>query len=166
MYQPIDIGGSSGGTAALAFDAPFRTAPRPLFGQKRAPARRSVGDFDLVVDLGQRIGSAEWLGGFVTCAALCYSAWSLCAPVAPLPGISPPSLSEPQLEQVQALGFAPLALGADSGRRMAPTAAVEALPESPERPIIDLRASLGRGDGLARVLERAGTASPTSDRAP
>lgn len=148
----------------MAFDAPFRTAPRPLFGQKGRQARRDVGDFDLVVDLGQRIGSTEWLRGFVTCTALCYAAWSLGAPLAPLPGASPPPLSEPQLEQVQALAFAPLALGADTGRRMAPTDAVEALPESPERPIIDLRASLGRGDGLARVLERAGVAAGEAER--
>ena len=42
---------------------------------------------------------------------------------------------------------------------MAPTDAVEPLPEIPERPIIDLRATLGRGDGFARVLERAGVAA-------
>ena len=164
LYQPIDIAGTAGGTAALAFDAPFRTAPRPVFGHKGVPTRRSVGDFDLVVDLGQRIGSAEWLRGFATCAALCYAAWSLGPSLSPLPGISPPPLSEPQLEEVQALGLAPLALGADTGRRMAPTDAVETLPESPERPIIDLRASLGRGDGLSRVLERAGVAAAEAER--
>ena len=42
---------------------------------------------------------------------------------------------------------------------MAPTDAVEPLAESPERPIIDLRATLGRGDGFAAMLERAGVAA-------
>jgi hypothetical protein len=42
---------------------------------------------------------------------------------------------------------------------MAPTDAVVALPEAPERPILDLRATLGTGDGFARLLERAGVAS-------
>ena len=47
---------------------------------------------------------------------------------------------------------------------MAPTDAVEALAESPERPIIDLRATLGRGDGFARVLERAGVGAAEADQ--
>src|ERR1044072_6444033 len=47
---------------------------------------------------------------------------------------------------------------------MAPTDAVEALAESPERPIIDLRATLGRGDGFASVLERAGVAATEDAR--
>ena len=42
---------------------------------------------------------------------------------------------------------------------MAPTDAVETLVERPERPIVDLRATLGRGDGFAAVLERAGVAA-------
>ena len=47
---------------------------------------------------------------------------------------------------------------------MAPTEAVEPLAESPERPIIDLRATLGRGDGFAAMLERAGVAAAEADR--
>lgn len=47
---------------------------------------------------------------------------------------------------------------------MAPNDLVEPLTETPERPIIDLRATLGRGDGFARVLERAGVASAEADR--
>ena len=148
MYQFNDLGGASGsGTAALSLDsAIFRpAAPRPAFGQKAGTLRRRAGDFDLVVDLGQRIGSAEWLRGFATCAALCYAAWSLAPAMAPLPGLSAGPLPEAQFEEIRALAIAPLALGADTGRRMAPTDAVEPLTESPERPIIDLRATLGRG---------------------
>ena len=47
---------------------------------------------------------------------------------------------------------------------MAPTDAVEPLADTPERPIIDLRATLGRGDGFARVLERAGVAAAEADQ--
>ena len=59
--------------------------------------------------------------------------------------------------------IAPLAFGADTGRRMAPTDAVEPLADTPERPSIDLRATLGRGDGFARVLERAGVGAAEAD---
>jgi murein DD-endopeptidase MepM/ murein hydrolase activator NlpD len=158
LYQVSDIGAGSGsGAAALALDGPFgRPAPRAPFGHKLDDLRARTGQFDLVVDLGQRIGSRTWLRGFATCFALCYGAWSLGAGVQPLWGRSAPPLSDLQFEQSRAIAIAPLAYGADTGRRMAPTEAVETLAESPERPVIDLRATLGRGDGFARVLERAG----------
>jgi murein DD-endopeptidase MepM/ murein hydrolase activator NlpD len=166
LYQFNDISGASGsGTAALSLDhAIFRArAPSPAFGQKAQPRRR-FGEVDLVVDLGQRIGSAEWLRGFATCAALCYAAWSLGPTMAPLPGASPATMPEAHFDEIRTLSIAPLAFGADTGRRMAPTDAVEPLTQSPERPIIDLRATLGRGDGLARVLERAGVGGAEADR--
>jgi murein DD-endopeptidase MepM/ murein hydrolase activator NlpD len=168
LYRFSEIGGGAGGgTAALALDGgAFRPAsvPRPRFGQKAQTLRSRVGEFDLVVDLGQRIGSREWFRGFVTCAGLCWIAWSLAPTMTPLPGVAPAPLPEAQFEQARATAIAPLAFGGDTGRRMAPTDAVEPLAESPERPIIDLRATLGRGDSFARVLERAGIAAAESAR--
>jgi len=63
-----------------------------------------------------------------------------------------------QYEEARALSIAPLGLGGDTGRRLAATAAVEPLTDTPERPRIDLSATIGQGDGFARVLERAGVA--------
>jgi murein DD-endopeptidase MepM/ murein hydrolase activator NlpD len=155
LYQISETSGASGsGTATLSLDrAVFRPAPppRPDFGRK-------INDFDLVVDLGQRIGSGEWFRGLFTCTALCYVAWSLAPSLDALPGPSPAPLAPAQFEEARALAIAPLAYGGDTGRRMAPTDAVVPLTETPERPIIDLRATLGRGDGLASVLQRAGVA--------
>jgi murein DD-endopeptidase MepM/ murein hydrolase activator NlpD len=156
-YSDLSSGPGSGAAALTADAATFRRiTARPSFGQKVETLRAQAGDFDLVVDLGQRIGSPEWFRGFATCAALCYAAWSLTPSIGAIPGVSPAPLPDAQFEEARALAIAPLAYGADTGRRMAPTDAVVALPESPERPIIDLRATLGRGDGFARVLERAG----------
>jgi murein DD-endopeptidase MepM/ murein hydrolase activator NlpD len=165
LYQFTDMGSGAGsGTAALSLDrAVFRPAARPAFGQKVQDLRSRAGDLDLVVDLGQRIGSPEWFRGLVTCAALCYAAWSFFPGLEPVAGASPAPFAEPQFEEARALTIAPLAYGADTGRRMAPTDAVEPLPETPERPVIDLRATLGRGDGFARVLERAGVARAEAD---
>jgi murein DD-endopeptidase MepM/ murein hydrolase activator NlpD len=147
---------SGGGAAALALDRGLlRAAPiRPAFG-----LRDRAGGIDLVVDLGQRIGSREWLRGLATCFGLCYAAWSLAPGFQPLPGAVPAPLPDAQFAESRTLAIAPLAYGGDTGRRMAPTDAVEPLTESPERPIIDLRATLGRGDGFASVLERAGVAA-------
>ena len=167
MYQANDIGVASGsGTAALALDGGrYRTpAARPAFGHKAESLRARAGELDLVVDLGQRIGSREWLRGFVTCFGLCYAAWSLAPSFEPLAGAAPAPLPDAQFEETRTLAIAPLAYGGDTGRRMAPTDAVEALAESPERPIIDLRATLGRGDGFASVLERAGVAAAEAAR--
>jgi murein DD-endopeptidase MepM/ murein hydrolase activator NlpD len=167
LYQVNDISvGSGSGAAALTLDGGLYRAPpaRPTFGHKIEGLRARAGEFDLVVDLGQRIGSREWLRGFVTCFGLCYAAWSLAPGIQPLPGFSPAPLGDVQFEESRTLAFAPLAYGGDTGRRMAPTDAVEPLAESPERPIIDLRATLGRGDGFASVLERAGVAGIEAGR--
>ena len=162
MYQFNDLSRASGsGAAAIAADGGSfrRITARPSFGAKVDTLRARAGEFDLVVDLGQRIGSPEWFRGLATCAALCYAAWSLTPSIGAIPGASPAPMPEAQFEEARALTIAPLAYGADTGRRMAPTDAVVALPEAPERPIIDLRATLGSGDGFARVLERAGVGS-------
>jgi murein DD-endopeptidase MepM/ murein hydrolase activator NlpD len=47
---------------------------------------------------------------------------------------------------------------------MAASDAVEALADAPERPSVDLLATLGNGDGFARVLERAGVAGAEAMR--
>jgi len=161
LYQLSEMSGATaGGSGQLALDIPLYRAPplRSAFGQKGGAGhgRRNVGGVDLVTDLGQGIGSLLWFRGLVTCAALCYATWSLAPTFAPIPGASPAPYDDAQLEAAQALSIQPLAYGADTGRRTAPTDAVEALTDSPERPIIDLRATLSRGDGIASLLERAG----------
>ena len=164
MYQVSDVSG--GGTAALSLDKRLlRAEPqRPTFGQKAEGLRARAGELDLVVDLGQRIGSPTWFRGLITCTALCYAAWSFAPGFEPISGVTTPAYGDAQFEEARTLAIAPLALGADTGRRMAPTDAVEPLAESPERPVVDLRATLGRGDGFARVLERAGVAKAEADQ--
>jgi murein DD-endopeptidase MepM/ murein hydrolase activator NlpD len=162
LYQIDDMQiGAGSGAAAIALDRGPHRAPstRPAFGQRAEALRERAASFDLVVDLGQRIGSREWLRGFVTCFGLCYAAWSLAPGLQPLPGAEPAPLPDAQFAEARALAIAPLAYGGDTGRRMAPTDAVEPLAQSPERPIIELRTTLGRGDDFASVLERAGVAA-------
>ncbi|MDG2003962.1 MAG: M23 family metallopeptidase, partial [Novosphingobium sp.] len=50
----------------------------------------------------------------------------------------------------------PMALGSDSGRHMGATPDVLSLKSAPERPMIQLVATLGQGDSFSRMLERAG----------
>jgi murein DD-endopeptidase MepM/ murein hydrolase activator NlpD len=166
LYQLSEMSGATaGGSGQLALDTRFyRTLPlKPAFGQKDGGGR-NVGGVDLVTDLGRNIGSGEWFRGLITCGALCYAAWSLAPALQPIQGAAPAPYDDAQLEASRALAIQPLAHGADTGRRMAPTDAVEALTDSPERPIIDLRATLGRGDGIAALLERAGVGNEEAGR--
>jgi murein DD-endopeptidase MepM/ murein hydrolase activator NlpD len=167
LYQFSDLGGGQGGgTAVLSLDHALRRTPvlpQPEIARPLQDGRGRLADLDLVVDLGMRIGSREWLRGFATCGALCYAAWSFAPGLEPLPGRSPAPLPEAHWEESRALAIAPLAYGGDTGRRMAPTEAVVPLADTPERPRLDLVATLGRGDGFARVLERAGVAEAEAD---
>ncbi len=158
MYQYNEIRpGAGGGAATLAFDSPLR--PRS-FGSRAAPPPRN---FDLVVDLGSRIGSGTWFRGVLTCTALCGAALWLAPGFDPIPAASARPLSDAQFEQARSLAISPLALGADTGRRMAPTDAVEPLLDRPERPTVEMVATLGKGDGFVRALERAGVAPREAD---
>lgn len=75
----------------------------------------------------------------------------------------------PQDEEVQRLfrshTISPLALGADTGRRMAPTEAVIPLASAPERPRIELVSKLAAGDSFVSMLRRAGVAAGDIARA-
>jgi murein DD-endopeptidase MepM/ murein hydrolase activator NlpD len=128
-------------------------APAPV---RDLPAR--IGGFQLVVDLGGGIGSPTWLRGAGTCLALCYAAWSFMPSFGSIQGLTPPPLGQAQWEEARALAIAPAAFGGGTGRRMAPTDAVQPLVNAPERPVVDLRTSLSSPGDLAGALTRAGVA--------
>jgi murein DD-endopeptidase MepM/ murein hydrolase activator NlpD len=160
LYQYRQIRPDAGGAAAAAA---FDSAPRQRrFGSRPETPRR---DFDLVVDLGARIGSRTWFRGAFTCTALCGAALWLAPGLDPIPAASAAPLSDSHFKQARSLAISPLALGADSGRRIAPTDAVEPLLDSPERPTVQLNTTVGEGDGFVRALERAGVAQKEADQA-
>jgi len=141
-----------GGAAALP-------GSRGLRLPDRAALRRGLeqaADIDLVVDLGARIGSREWWRGLATCTALCAATLALHPHFEKLPGHVAPTLGDAQAQEMRVQAIAPQAYGADTGRRMVATPLVEPLAETPERPSVSLTATLGQGDGFARVLTRAG----------
>jgi len=141
------------GTGALVLVRPNR------FQQIGAPIADAVDRLagsDLVVDLGARIGSREWFRGLFTCLSLCTAAGLMAPTLKPVTFTYEAPMSVGHARQARSLAIAPLALGADTGHRMAPTKFVEPLTDTPERPRVELSATIGRGDGFARVLERAG----------
>ena len=119
--------------------------------------RERTAGIDWVPDLGAAIGSRAWWRGLATCTALCVGTTYFLAPdLGPLKGTAPAPLAGTQWEEARAQGIAPLAWGGTTGRRMAANDLVNALAEAPERPLIDLAATLGEGDAFGKVLERAG----------
>ena len=159
MYQFKDLH-AAGGTAIIARDGVFhRPAIARGFGQKKQQRRTLGPDVDLVVDLGVRLGTRQWFRGAATCAVLCCAAWSLAPEASAMPGASPAPVPELLRDEAKALAITPLALGADTGKRMVSTDAVETLAAAPERPSVQIVATLGQGDGLVRLLERSGVSS-------
>lgn len=150
-----------GGAAALSFG-------RALVVRKPTLADRlqtRFPDFDLVPDLGANIGSADWFRGAVTCALLCGSA-VLLAPALqrPLSGYVDAPLRGTDYEEVRALSVTPLALGANSGRRMGATRLVAPLSDTPERPRLELAFNAASGAGLQNGLERSGVGKDEAAR--
>lgn len=134
---------------ADAMVAPMRTAPERNW-------RDWLAEIDLVPDLGEDIGSARWFRGLGSLTLLSVAALALLPEFGPVYGAQPPIQTETEFEEARAQMVMPIAFGSDSGRRMAATDAVVALAGSPERPRIELTASMGRGDSFTRVLQRAG----------
>ena len=124
---------------------------QPDLAPQTAPSR-----IDWVPDLGARIGSRDWWRGLATCTALCAATVMLAPGFKPLVGSVPARLAGAEWEETRAQGIAPLAQGATTGRRMAANDFVAPLANVPERPTLELSATLGQGDAFDRALMRAG----------
>ena len=94
-------------------------------------------------------------------------AWFLSPGLAPRPLIAaaPAPLSGSEWDEARAQSIAPIAWGATTGRHVAAGDLVAPLAETPERPTVTLTATLGTGDDLESVLERAGVSNDDADTA-
>jgi murein DD-endopeptidase MepM/ murein hydrolase activator NlpD len=149
------------GTSARALAAPGFGRAAPIRQDWRARAAA----IDWVPDLGMRIGSAAWWRGLATCTALCAATLALAPGIRPLVGTVPSPLAGADAEAARVQGVAPIALGSTTGRVAAATEFVRPLTEVPERPRIELSATLGQGDSFGRALERAGVGRPQAQEA-
>ncbi|KPF92451.1 hypothetical protein IP81_06105 [Novosphingobium sp. AAP83] len=115
---------------------------------------------DLVADLAEDIGSARWFRGFGTMLGLGAAAVMFWPTFAPLQAAPITVLDDQARDEFRVQGLRPLAFGAGNGRHMiASTAAVIPLAAAPERPSVELTATLGAGDSFPRMLQRAGLAN-------
>lgn len=118
---------------------------------------------EIARDLARGVGSRRWLGGAAALtglSAIALSAWPEFSPLEAAPAME---MTEGVRDEFRSQMIMPLALGADSGRHMGPTAAVSPLEAAPERPRLDLVATLTQGDGFVRMLERAGVGTAEAE---
>jgi murein DD-endopeptidase MepM/ murein hydrolase activator NlpD len=147
---------------------PRPASPRDLasfaqrYEQWRQRASIALGQIDLTPDLANEIGSRRWLRGLGTMiglTALAFAGWPDFAPLRAAPTMR---LDESARDEFRSQMIMPLALGGDSGRHMGATRQVVRLKDAPERPRLDLVATLGAGDSFQRMLERAGLSDSES----
>ena len=115
-----------------------------------------IEDLDLAPDLGADIGSKRWFRGLGTFVGLSVVALALWPDLAPLEAAAPLPDDAQVRSEYRSQMILPLGLGADTGRKMGPTPLVRPLATPPERPQLQLLATLGRGDSFERTLLRAG----------
>ena len=145
---------TSGGSAALSFGRAIVPAAQT---RRLERLRAAAGQIDWVPDLGTRIGSRDWWRGAATCAVLCVTAFVIAPPLTPpLLGAAAAPMIGTDHEEARAQMIAPLAWGADTGRHMASNDLVRPLTEAPERPVEQRTATVGHGDSLGDMLQRAG----------
>jgi murein DD-endopeptidase MepM/ murein hydrolase activator NlpD len=135
------------------------------YDEWKLSASRWFQGLDLAPDLAENVGSRRWfrgLGTMVGLGAVALAFWPDLTPLEARPAM--PRDAEVQSE-LRSQMILPLGLGADSGRRMGPTARVIPLKSAPERPQIDLVVTLAPGDSFASMLRRAGVSAADVDRA-
>ncbi|MCC7395347.1 MAG: M23 family metallopeptidase [Sphingomonadaceae bacterium] len=112
-------------------------------------------DIDWTPDLGQDIGTTHWWRGMASFLFLCCAAFFMWSGISPVEAREAP-MRPRDYQFARAQVIAPMAWGGDSGRRMAANDLVQPLAVAPERPRIELTATLGQGDSFTRLLERSG----------
>src|SRR5436190_589542 len=128
MFQPTLRAFDGAGAAALAGPYSSRAIARPRF---------DLDDLDLVVDLGDRIGSLHWWRGIATVTLLCTAAIVVGTRPVSLPSSSTPALLPSQVALAAPAAIAPLALGGTTGQTPVSNDKVRRLAEAPERPRVE-----------------------------
>jgi murein DD-endopeptidase MepM/ murein hydrolase activator NlpD len=122
----------------------------------RWKAEERLARVDLAPDLAEAIGSRRWFRGLGTFLGLTTLSLALWPGFAPLEAAPATRVDDAVRDEFRSQMIMPLALGADSGRQMGATAQVTRLKAAPERPSIQLTATLADGDSFIRMLQRAG----------
>ncbi|WP_321196964.1 MULTISPECIES: M23 family metallopeptidase [Erythrobacteraceae] len=130
----------------------------------RLKTSERLSNIDFAPNLAEAIGSRRWFRGLATFLGLSAASIAFWPGFAPLEAAPATRVSDSVRDEFRSQMIMPLALGGDSGRHMGATAAVTPLASAPERPQIELVATLAQGDSFGRMLQRAGIGSADAAR--
>ena len=117
---------------------------------------------DWAPDLAEDIGNRRWFRGLATMLGLMFSAIALVPGTGAIAAMPAMPLDSNAREEFRSQMIQPLGLGGDSGRHMAPTAALAQAAAMPQRSSVQFTATLGQGDSLQYMLARAGLSNADS----
>jgi murein DD-endopeptidase MepM/ murein hydrolase activator NlpD len=165
-------GGPTAGAAALTLDqlAPAEPEHPVDFSTRLAVCRARLENrlqaLNVVHDLAEEIGTRRWYRGLGAMLGLGVVALAFWPDFSALEAATMTSPADTAIrDEYRSQTIMPLATGGDSGRRMGATALVQPLASVPERPTIQLTATLGQGDSFAGMLQRAGVGAADAARA-
>ena len=192
VFGPVDRSGAMAGAGAATFGrarlrgavpppppatAPARTPPRTL---ARRPSDHPLARrwdalchriehwarrVDLTPDLAEDVGSVRWFRGLGTLLGLALVAAACWPDFAPLEAAPLMPLDDAAQKEFAAQTLRPLTQGGASGRHFAASPdLVMRLDSAPERPEIQLAATLGENDTVPRMLQRAGLGLGDAER--
>ncbi|WP_395329744.1 M23 family metallopeptidase [Novosphingobium sp. BL-8H] len=181
LFKALEHGGEiaageGGGHAAALSHAqvvPEPAAPESVVPQKPRLQDRIAGwkrdvehwcdRVEIAPDLACDIGSRRWLRGMATLLGLSVAACAFWPDFAMVEAATTPLVTR-ERDEFRSQTIAPLGLGADAGRHMGASPLVRPLGSVPERPSVELVATLGQGDSFARMLERVGVGDDDATR--
>lgn len=131
---------------------------------QRSSWRMRIAAVDWAPDLAEDIGSARWFRGLGTMLGLSAAALAFWPNYSALQAAPTMPVDAATRDEFRSQMILPLALGADSGRHMGATARVQPLTAAPDRPMVQMVATLGQGDSFGRMLQRAGVGASDAAR--
>jgi murein DD-endopeptidase MepM/ murein hydrolase activator NlpD len=162
--EMLPVGMVHAGALALAQPAGRSGMIARLLQMHEDVARHAV-NLEISYDLAEDIGSAPWFRGLGAMLGLSLAALALWPDLDAMHAPPAMRLDAAQRDEFRSQMILPLGLGGDSGRRMAATGAMVPIAAAPERPTIQMVATLGQGDSFMRMLARAGVGGEDAARA-
>ncbi len=145
---------------AAPVDAPPVAAAPQTFRQRLAAI--DWAEVDWAPDLAEGIGSRRWFRGLATMLGLMLAAIAMVPGTGAIAAMPAMPLDSNAREEFRSQMIQPLGLGGDSGRHMAPTAAVAQAAAAPQRSRTQFIVTFGQGDNLEYMLARAGVGASDS----
>jgi murein DD-endopeptidase MepM/ murein hydrolase activator NlpD len=149
---------------AAAIAAPVDSPPAPAapLTLRQRLAAIDWAEVDWAPDLAEDIGSRRWFRGLATMLGLMITAIAMVPGTGAIAAMPAMPLDSNAREEFRSQMIQPLGLGGDSGRHMAPTAALAQVAGVPQRSRTQFTATFGQGDNLEYMLARAGVGASDS----